>query len=142
MRVDPTIERVVAVFFFAAKDAAHVERILANGFNGWDRITAKLPYGKPTFVDQPGILVSDAPDPSTGFAIGLEFATNKGYLKGLELMSHVSGVRYFVLMVGDTKKARLWKVAEDELAKAREAGLEKWQHQPLVWFGKDEMKVA
>jgi len=132
MRVDPTIERVVAVFFFAAKDAAHVERILANGFNGWDRITAKLPYGKPTFVDQPGILVSDAPDPSTGFAIGLEF----------ELMSHVSGVRYFVLMVGDTKKARLWKVAEDELAKAREAGLEKWQHQPLVWFGKDEMKVA
>jgi hypothetical protein len=56
----------------AVKSAADADRILAKGFNGRDRVTVKLPDGKPAFVDQAGILASTDLDPSTGFATAID----------------------------------------------------------------------
>ena len=136
MNMKSQFERVIARLYFAAKDVEQAGRIVTRGFVLTDGGEAKLPYGQPTFVDQRGIVVSSELDPSTGFAVELEFSTNKTYLRRHELISHVQNVRYYVLMVGDTDKSTRRVVAADQLAAAREAGLEKWQHQPLVWFGK------
>lgn len=137
MNMKSQFERVIARLYFAAKDAEQAARIVSRGFNMRDAAIAKLPYGDPTFVDQHGIIVSSELDPNTGFAVELDFPTNTTYLRRLELISHVKDVRYYVLMVGDTDKSVRRLVTEAKIAAARDAGLEKWQHQPLIWFGKE-----
>jgi hypothetical protein len=136
-RAAPELQSVTVKLFFAATDLAQAERIVEKGFNAWDFTTVKLPYGNPTFVEQPGIIASTVLDPHTGFAVELEIRTNTTYLRRYELISHVPGVKYYVLMRGDTKRGGRRRVSESELAEARRANVEKWQNQPLVWFGKE-----
>ena len=126
------------LFYYAANDPDQANRIVWKGFCGLDGITVKLPYDGPKFVDQPGILVSSELDPSTGFAVELDLQINVAvYLRRHELISHVPGVRYYIFFIGVTDKARRRVVRDDEIVAARSAGVEKWQHRPLVWFGKE-----
>jgi hypothetical protein len=124
-------------FYFAAKTAADTERIVADGFRGRDCVTVQLPYGDPAFVNQPGILVSTELDPRTRFAVEIEVSVNPTFLRRHELLSFVSGVRYYIFFISTTETGRLRRVSEKEIENARAAGIENWQHDPLIWFGKE-----
>jgi hypothetical protein len=136
MTTVPTVEPVTVKLYFAAQEAALVERILAKGFTARDNQTVKLPYGDPAFVDQLGIIVSSELDPTTGFAVEIELAANTTFLRRRELISHVAGVRYYVLY-DCWKWARLRAVTLDELETACAKGFERWFSVPIVWFGKE-----
>lgn len=127
-------------FFFAAPTAADADRIAASGFNMKDSIMAKMPYGVPKFVNQPGVLASSELDPRTGFAVEIDFEPNVRYLIRHELISPVADVRYYILLLDIIAGARRRRVPDSEVNAARASGLAKWQD-PLVWFGKDQDPV-
>ena len=136
MKTAPPLEPLTAKLYFAAQDAAQAKRIVAQGFKGIDNQVAKLPYGDPTFVDQPGIIASSGIDPTTGLAVEIEFTTNATFLRRHELISPVQGVRYYVL-IDCWDSVRLREVSTEEMEAAKVGGLERWQHRPLLWFGKE-----
>ncbi len=137
---DGRFETVTVKLYYRARDAGHLERIINEGFNAMDNVTAKLPWKSSQtnepFVNQPGVLASSELDPTSDFSVEIELQTNAVYLRRHELISHVRGVRYYTLIV-DLREARRRAISGGEIAQARKGDMEKWNHTPLVWFGKD-----